>query len=78
MKITTLLLQRAAARGLNLVQIGEIFCRPDEDDSKPSLLELIVQKAELCTSMKTKWQHHTKDSLIAPLTNNIADSSQSA
>jgi hypothetical protein len=51
-KISTLLLKRGAARGLTLAQIGKILCRPDEDDSEPSLLEKIVKKAELCTSAK--------------------------
>ena len=55
MKITTLLLQKAAAKGLTVAQIGEIFCRPDEDDTYQSLLECIVQKATLCSSLKVKW-----------------------
>jgi hypothetical protein len=51
-KISTLLLKRGASRGLTLAQIGKILCRPDEDDSEPSLLEKIVKKAELCTNAK--------------------------
>lgn len=46
MKVSSLLLKKAASRGLNLAQIGQIFCRPDEDDTEPSLLEKIVKKAE--------------------------------
>lgn len=44
-KISSLLLKRAAAKGLNLAQIGQILCRPDDDDEAPSLLEKIVNKA---------------------------------
>jgi len=46
MKISTLLLQQAAQRGLTLAQIGSILCRPDDDDTEPSLLERLVQQAE--------------------------------
>jgi hypothetical protein len=46
MKCSSLLLKRGAARGLNLTQIGQILCRPDDDDSEPSRLEKIVKKAE--------------------------------
>jgi hypothetical protein len=46
MKVSSLLLKRGAARGLNLTQIGQILCRPDDDDSEPSRLEKIVKKAE--------------------------------
>ena len=45
MKISSLLLQKAAAHGLTLAEIGKILCRPDEDDTQPSLLEKIVSKA---------------------------------
>ena len=62
-KISTLLLKRGAARGLTLAQIGKILCRPDEDDSEPSLLEKIVKKAELCTSAKQQMQSQIKDSI---------------
>ena len=44
-RISTTLLKSAAEEGLTLEQIGQILCRPDEDDSMPSLLEKIVQKA---------------------------------
>ena len=46
MKVSTLLLKRAASRGLTLAQIGQIICRPDDDDTEPSLLEQIVEKAQ--------------------------------
>ena len=46
MKISALLLQQAAQRGLTLAQIGRILCRPDDDDTEPSLLEQLVQKSE--------------------------------
>jgi hypothetical protein len=65
MKITTLLLKRAAARGLTLTQMSEIFCRPDEDDTKPSLLENIVQKASLCSSLKLRMKANNKDGLFS-------------
>jgi len=45
MKISSLLLKRAAAKGLTLAQIGQILCRPDDDDEALSLLEKIVDKA---------------------------------
>ena len=64
LKISTLLLKRGAARGLTLAQIGQILCRPDEDDSQASLLERIVQKASLCASLKEKMQTQIKDSLL--------------
>lgn len=53
MKISSLLLKRAAARGLTLTQIGQILCRPDEDESEPSQLEKIVKKAEGAKSEAT-------------------------
>jgi hypothetical protein len=71
MKITSLLLKRAAARGLTLTQISQIFCRPDEDDTKQSLLENIVQKASLCSALKLRMKASLKDSLLdAPTAEN--------
>jgi len=32
----------SAEEGLTLEQIGQILCRPDDDDTVPSLLEKIV------------------------------------
>lgn len=55
-RITTTLLQKGANQGLNLEQIGQILCRPDEDDTLPSLLERIVDKARLITDMMFKMQ----------------------
>lgn len=46
MKISQLLLKLGAANGLTLAQIGEILCRPDEDDEEPSILEKIVTRSE--------------------------------
>ena len=46
MKISTMLLKQAAARGLTLAQIGQILCRPDEDDTELSPLEKIVEEAQ--------------------------------
>ena len=33
--------------GLTLAQIGEILCRPDDDDEEPSLLEKAVEGCEM-------------------------------
>ena len=44
-KISTILLKKAASKGLTLSQIGQILCRPDDDEDAPSLLEKIVNKA---------------------------------
>ena len=46
MRISSTLLKIGALGGLTLAQIGEILCRPDEDDSLPSQLELLVEKAK--------------------------------
>jgi len=61
-RISSLLLQRGAMLGLNLAQIGQILCRPDEDDSQPSLLERIVDKARLIADMMWRIQSKIKDS----------------
>ena len=45
-KISGLMLKQCIKRGLNLQQIGEILCRPDDDDTLFSTLEKIVMKAE--------------------------------
>ena len=45
MKISNILLKEGAMRGLNLAQICQILCRPDDDETIPSLLEKIVEKA---------------------------------
>jgi hypothetical protein len=60
-KISSLLLKIAAARGLNLAQIGKILCRPDEDDTMLSTLEIIVDKALLCSNLKLNMQRKFKD-----------------
>jgi hypothetical protein len=46
MKVSCLLLKKAAGAGLTLAQIGKIICRPDLDDAELSPLEKIVKKAE--------------------------------
>lgn len=48
--------------GLNLTQIGQLLCRPDEDDTQPSLLERIVDKARLIADMMVKMQSKVTDS----------------
>jgi hypothetical protein len=51
MRISSTLLKESAAAGLTLEQIGQILCRPDEDDSMPSLLERLIDKARLIADM---------------------------
>ena len=63
-RISTTLLKSAAEEGLTLEQIGQILCRPDEDDSIPSLLEKIVQKTRQITDMMVKMQMKYKDSKL--------------
>ena len=63
-KISTLLLKNAASKGLTLAQIGQIMCRPDDDEEAPSLLEKIVNKAQLCANLQLKMQSKFKDSMI--------------
>ena len=41
-RISSTLLKEAASISLTLKDIGNIICRPDEDDSIPSVLEVIV------------------------------------
>lgn len=69
-RISTTLLKSAAEEGLTLEQIGQILCRPDEDDSMPSLLEKIVQKARQITDMMIKMQMKYKDSKLRAIHNN--------
>lgn len=67
MKISSLLLKKAAKKGLNLAQIGQILCRPDDDEEVPSLLENIVRKAQLCANLRLQMQSKFKDSMIGQL-----------
>ena len=47
MRISSMLLKMGALEfGLTLAQIGEILCRPDDDDEEPSLLEKAVEGCE--------------------------------
>jgi hypothetical protein len=39
MRISATILKKGAEAGLTLAQIGEIICRPDEDDEQLSILE---------------------------------------
>ena len=69
MRISSTLLKKGAEAGLTLSQIGQILCRPDEDDEQPSLLEQIVRKARMCANMMAQLQTRIKDSnlrLILP------------
>ena len=59
-RISSTLLQRGAKAGLTLAQIGALLCRPDEDDSKPSILEIIVDKSRLIADMVVKMQGKKK------------------
>lgn len=58
MKVSCLLLKKAAGAGLTLAQIGKIICRPDLDDAELSPLEKIVKKAE---ELSTKLEVHFLD-----------------
>jgi hypothetical protein len=62
MRISSTLLQRGAAAGLNLEQIGQILCRPDDDETQLSLLERLIDKARLIADMICKMQVKIKDS----------------
>lgn len=71
MRISSTLLKKGAEAGLTLAQIGQILCRPDEDDGQPSILEQIVKKARTCGNMLAQMQTKIKDSqlrLILPQT----------
>ena len=64
-KISSLLLKSAASKGLTLAQIGQIMCRPDDDEEAPSLLEKIVNKAQLCANLQLQMRSKVKDSMIS-------------
>ena len=51
--------------GLTLAQIGQILCRPDDDETVPSLLENIVSKAELCANLRVQLQKKFKDAMVS-------------
>ena len=51
MRISSTLLKKAAEKNLTLAQIGQILCRPDDDEEQPSLLETIVEKARTIANM---------------------------
>lgn len=64
MRISSTLLKKGAEAGLTLQQIGEILCRPDDDDEQPSILEQIVKRARTCANMKATMQTKIKDSTL--------------
>lgn len=68
-RISSLLLKRSALAGLTLAQIGQLLCRPDEDDTVPSLLERIVDKARLIADMMWRMQSKIKDSNLRNIDN---------
>jgi len=72
-RISTTLLQRGAKAGLNLEQICQILCRPDEDDSQPSLLDRIVDKARLISDMMSKLQIKNKGSNLRSIDKDTID-----
>ena len=78
MKISTILLKKAAACGLNLAEIGRILCRPDEDDGIPSLLEKIVQKAELCSNLVREHKRKFEDSMLFMVDEGVKSTSRRA
>ena len=41
------------------------MCRPDDDEEAPSLLEKIVNKAQLCANLELERQRKFKDSMIS-------------
>ena len=45
------------------------MCRPDDDEDAPSLLESIVNKAQLCANLRLQMQKKFKDSMIGKLSN---------
>jgi hypothetical protein len=64
MKISTLLLKEGARSGLTLADIGQVLCRPDDDDTQPSLLEKIVNKAHLIANMRNKVESKKQASIL--------------
>ena len=46
---------------MTLAQIGQILCRPDDDETVLSLLERIVNKARLIADMMLRMQAKLKD-----------------
>ena len=75
MKISSLLLKKAAALGLNLAQIGQILCRPDDDEEAPSLLEKIVDKAQLCANLRLQMLSKVKHSMVKLIASNDQENS---
>ena len=47
------------------------MCRPDDDEEAPSLLENIVNKAQLCANLRLQMQRKFKDSVLSHLSNDI-------
>lgn len=60
-RISSTLLKLGAEHGLTLYQIGQILCRPDEDDSLESILERIVKKSRLIADMIIQKNQKFKD-----------------
>lgn len=50
------------------------MCRPDEDEDELSLLEKIVNKAQLCANLRLQMESKFKDSLIGMLSNQNSES----
>lgn len=61
MRISNILLIKGVEAGLNLAQIGEILCRPDDDPTAPSILEGLVKSARLITDAMYNYQSKIKD-----------------
>jgi ribosomal protein L21 len=59
LRVTGTLLKKAAAAGLNLVEIGRILCRDDFVEGL-SILEEIVEKARIITENIRKMQNNTR------------------
>lgn len=56
MRVSNMLLRKAAEAGLTLAMIGQILCRPDEDMDEPSLLEKMVGTARTCADLMAQVQ----------------------
>ena len=70
-RITGTLLRKGAAAGLTLNQIGKMLCREDDfdddDDEKPSLIEEIVERAQIMAKNRRSFHHYKEEKKIRSL-----------
>ena len=64
MRISSTLLKKGTQAGLTLAQIGQILCRPDDDDTEPSILETIVHRSRHVADHKATYNNKVKDSSL--------------